>query len=429
MPREANPWAATERLAVLPVTLLCAWLIERISGRRQLLLPLSTVGLLALSPTLAAWPWINPHLPEHSIAWWAVPAAYLSVLAIQVMRWVGVDLGWGRRLLGSLLVAGIACGAQTLMPEAPWFWQTDWDEEESSDPLSALALSAEAVWNAQPDLMRAQIDALSAEDPDAVELYAIGMAGDGNETVFHNEVRYFERLVSQRLSRPGHVISLINHPLTTDSYPLASVSNLRQSLSAMATVMNRQQDILLVFVTSHGSADHQLLLGLDPLPLDQMTPQQLREDLDAAGIRWRVLVISACYSGGFIEPLKSPDTLIITAARHDRTSFGCGSQSKITWFGEAFLVEALNQSIDFSAAFQAAKRSIRARERENEETPSHPQLFIGDQIDRQLSLWRNQVRVGPPVAFEPPDLFAERLRKALPPKQLSESPGAATTND
>ena len=53
-----------------------------------------------------------------------------------------------------------------------------------------------------------------------------------------------------------------------------------------------------------------------------MDPKWLRETLDKSGIRWRVIVISACYSGSFIPAFTVSDTLIITASAADKTSLG-----------------------------------------------------------------------------------------------------------
>ena len=58
-------------------------------------------------------------------------------------------------------------------------------------------------------------------------------------------------------------------------------------------------------LTSHGSEDHEFYINQPPLPLDPLTPQRLRVALDASGIRWRVIVVSACYSGGYIEALRA----------------------------------------------------------------------------------------------------------------------------
>src|SRR5204862_49693 len=79
-----------------------------------------------------------------------------------------------------------------------------------------------------------------------------------------------------------------------------------------------------------------------------------RAALAGSGIRHRVAVVSACYAGGFIPALRAAHTMVIAAARADRASFGCGAESEITYFGHAFLVDALNQTEDFNAAFGLA---------------------------------------------------------------------------
>jgi len=92
----------------------------------------------------------------------------------------------------------------------------------------------------------------------------------------------------------------------------------------------------------------------------------LRKRLDGAGIRHRVIAISACYAGGLIDDLGDPDTLVLAAARRDRTSFGCGNDSVATYFGRAWLVDGLNDTLDFSAAFDQARLAIATRERAEE---------------------------------------------------------------
>jgi hypothetical protein len=121
------------------------------------------------------------------------------------------------------------------------------------------------------------------------------------------------------------------------------------------------------------------------LPLVDLEPEDLRSALDDAGIKWRVVIVSACYSGIFIEPLQSANTLIITAADADHTSFGCADDRDLTYFGEAFLRDSLPGATSLEAAFEKAKALIAARERAEKLTPSHPQLSVGAAIRSKLS--------------------------------------------
>ena len=152
--------------------------------------------------------------------------------------------------------------------------------------------------------------------------------------------------------------------------------------------MDTTDDVLVLFLTSHGSREHELVVDRPPLMLHQITPKDLRAALDDSGIRWRVVIVSACYSGGFVRDLQGPRTLVITAASQDRTSFGCGSESRITWFGDAYMVHALNETRDFELAFEQARRLIGDWEVQGDETPSDPQISVGRDIALKLADWR-----------------------------------------
>jgi hypothetical protein len=101
-------------------------------------------------------------------------------------------------------------------------------------------------------------------------------------------------------------------------------------------------------------------------------------------------VVSACYSGGFLPALESPSRVVMTAARADRPSFGCGPDSDITYFGRALLVDALNRTLDFRQAFELARRGVDARERREGFEPSEPQLAVGAVASLRLDSWRSQ---------------------------------------
>jgi len=113
-------------------------------------------------------------------------------------------------------------------------------------------------------------------------------------------------------------------------------------------------------------------------------------------------VVSACYSGGFIDALKGPTTMVITAARADRTSFGCGSKSDITYFGRALFVAGLNDQDNFPAAFSEASKLVRDWESKAGEEHSEPQIASAPAIEKRLRDWRAGLHLGPPVPFIAP---------------------------
>jgi hypothetical protein len=125
-------------------------------------------------------------------------------------------------------------------------------------------------------------------------------------------------------------------------------------------------------------------------------------------MRWKVIVVNACYSGGFVDALRDDSTMVMTSARADRTSFGCGADSDITYFGKAFLAEALNRTTSLREAFDLARDSVDEWEtadadRSEGKTIEHsePQIASSRSIEAKLSDWQGMLRAGPAVPFKP----------------------------
>ena len=250
-------------------------------------------------------------------------------------------------------------------------------------------------------LLERELAALAPQRPGKTDLYVLGFAGDGEESVFRNEVVYLKSLFEKRFDARGRVVSLINHPdsLGKAPAPLATYDNLYDALAGIGRTMDRDQDVLLLYLTMHGTEDHELAVQLQPMLEDWLTPEDLRAALDDAGIRNRVIAISACYSGGFVPALRGPDTLVVTAARGDRASFGCGSESEATYFGRAWLVDGLNRTTNFVAAYDIATREIARREKLQEFEPSLPQLDVGARIGKRLRTWESELHAGKAVPY------------------------------
>lgn len=285
--------------------------------------------------------------------------------------------------------------------------------------LAGLLLAFACAWAAANDTAapgpqaalavrdRALIDAAVARMPapadEAPVLYVIGMAGDGTEDVFRNEVHFLESGAAARLGAGARTLTLVNHAdsLDTRPRPLATAANLRHALERVAA-RQRPDDLLLLYLTMHGSEDHQLGVHWPPYVDESIRPKALRAMLDQAGIGPRIVVVSACYAGGFVPALRAPDTLVITAAAADRPSFGCGSESTITFFGRAWLLDGLNRDRDFTAAYRHATRAIAARETGLGFTPSRPQIDVGKRVPPRLARWLATLPPAAPARYPYP---------------------------
>ncbi|WP_454256211.1 C13 family peptidase [Pseudomonas sp. Marseille-Q8238] len=234
-----------------------------------------------------------------------------------------------------------------------------------ADPLEVGLLE-------QGRLLEQAIAAIPASTP-ATELYSLTLAGDGTQSVFLREADYVTTLLRERFGAHG-AITLSNHRDHISDRPLATRESLTRAVRALAE-RSGKEDLIFIYLTSHGSPDHQLSLNQPRLELDNLPATELATLLQPLHDRHKVIVISACYSGGFIAPLKDDKTLVMTAARADRVSFGCSEENDFTYFGRALFAEALTQTDDLQRAFELAKASIAKREQEDGFEPSEPQLW------------------------------------------------------
>src|SRR5262249_21126870 len=153
----------------------------------------------------------------------------------------------------------------------------------------------------------------------------------GMQRVFDHEVRFARDALAERVDLAGRAVVLINAPEPDAETPLATLAGLRRALAGIAGRMNLDEDVLVLFLTSHGAANAELSVAQGTLPLDALRGSDLRQALDDAGISWRIVVISACHSGSFIPFLEDPRTLVASASRADRKALGCSDDRELTY--------------------------------------------------------------------------------------------------
>jgi hypothetical protein len=137
-----------------------------------------------------------------------------------------------------------------------------------------------------------------------------------------------------------------------------------------------------LYFTSHGTPNGVLIgdIIVDPRTIAKMVN-------DACADRMTVVVVSACFSGVFVPALRTENRMILTAARPDRTSFGCGEANVYTFFDQCFL-ESIPQSRDFPALASKVQGCVAQREiAEGAMPPSEPQVSIGYNVAQSLSAY------------------------------------------
>lgn len=217
--------------------------------------------------------------------------------------------------------------------------------------------------------------ALAAVPPStaAIELYSLVLAGDGKQSVFMREADYVTGMLASRFGAIGQV-TLANHRDHLADRLMASRETLSRSVQTLAA-RSGPEDLVFIYLTSHGTSEHELVLDQPRLQLGDLPADELAAVLAPLKGRNKVVVISACYSGGFIPALRDEKTLVMTASRADRVSFGCSEEADFTYFGDALFAQALNQTDDLQQAFELASRHVAEREIADNFEASQPQIW------------------------------------------------------
>lgn len=263
--------------------------------------------------------------------------------------------------------------------------QTQADVQASLDLGPDLERGRPAKWLlADHRRLDSALAALAPQRKGVVDAYVVSIALD-SDPVFGREAREAGKVLSRRYDAVGRTIVLAGSNGTGPSeLPAGNLQSLAMALARVAEVMDKQEDVLVLYSTSHGAhegiAYHDGDLGFGLLP-----PARLAGLLDELGIRNRVLILSACYSGIFVPALSSPTTALFTAASADRPSFGCLSENDWTFFGDAMINHALRDPQSLAAASDEARGLITTWEMRGGLQPSNPQVAIGDQVAKWLT--------------------------------------------
>jgi Peptidase C13 family len=264
---------------------------------------------------------------------------------------------------------------------------------------------------AQVDV-RARVAAMPAGTSGLVDIFVISLAGDGKQSVFNREAQLAIAQLDARYATAPRSLLLANQPKPDLATPIASRLTMQTAITAMAERMNRDEDILLLFLTSHGWKDATVALsnGTDDLPA--LSALDVDTWLKAAGISRSIIIVSACYSGSWAEPLQNPNRILLMAARQDRSSFGCSDDRELTFFGEALLAQNMRRGLPLLPAFEAAKKLITTWEARDKLTASLPQRALGANL---LPVWQKlEDSIGGPVQSPVRSVAAEKTMPATP---------------
>lgn len=242
-----------------------------------------------------------------------------------------------------------------------------------------------ARWElAQTKKLNKAIVALQPQRPGTIDAYVISIGLDSDD-VFGREAVEAGKVLARRYGAAGRSITLESGSGDDDaSPPHGSPASLDVALAAVASKMNLKEDVLILYVTTHGAFDTGLAYKDSDKGYGAVAPRRLAMLLTELGFERRLIMLSACFAGTFVKPLASPQNITIAAAAEDRTSFGCMPSNDWTFFGDALINNGLRKPQPLEKAATEAFGLIGQWESTHRLYPSLPSIDKGAAADSWL---------------------------------------------
>ncbi len=389
---EMRPVTSVLYLSGMPVFagFLAAWVRRLRAARLTLVSALVSLDLVMSCIALA----LAFILPNSWHYLWYAAGLYFLVIAVLIGRGLSGLTSRKRRAAAILVVIAANFGAASLQTMDDAFWLVSavarplfgQPAPPAQDDTAPPTIDADLLWRAQPALVRKEIAALRPRTAATMNVYAMAVAGSGVQALFSREAHEALRVAALHFGdgdRGGALLS--NGAADFMQAPLATRDNIAAIARGIGDKADHRRDLIFLYLTSHGSRTAELMSALPNYQTVQsISSASTAEALHESGVTRRVIVVSACFAASWMPALANDDTIIITAAAKDRTSFGCDDSRRMTLFGETFLGSLAIKGISLHDAFEGAKRKISLEEIRQNITPSLPQAFVGRNMD---SLW------------------------------------------
>lgn len=373
-------------LLVVSSAIIAAWRRDTGLALALPIIVLAAFPVIQAVNVLPDLPQTNPAITDATRRWFDYALdAWTALLCVRAVYVALEPAAPGTRahrrfpaLVGGLLIVLPVWFAPLAGPLAPW-WS---DLPQVAGRQDALSPASEPALAAQQFLLDQALDDLDDEQPGVTDLYFVGFAPDARKIGFVADVESAARVMDRHWATRGRSIVLVNNPSTIAQRPFATVTNLRETLEEIGGIIDPDEDIVMLYLTGDAGRDGVLAAVNPPLELVPLSPRALRSLLDAEGIRFRVVVVSACYAGAWVDALKDDDTAVVASSAADVRGAGCAGGLRPGAFETAFFGDGMRRSGDLVKAFSAA-RDVLTRE-----GAAAPVLWIGPAIAERLKAFR-----------------------------------------
>ncbi|PKF63331.1 hypothetical protein CW745_00295 [Psychromonas sp. psych-6C06] len=244
-----------------------------------------------------------------------------------------------------------------------------------------------AIEATQPMLLKQQQSEILTSQKGVTELYFLGISADYQQPEMFREVIDSQEFFDDTFHTKGRSTLLINHLSTTETTPIVTQNNIRKTINNMAQKMDPEEDILFISLAAHGGHGGQFYINFGPNRHQLINAKTLNHYLKKSKIKWKVVVVNACYSGSFIDDLIDPYTLVITSTDAERVSYYSKSPN-FSFFGRAFFEKYLDKNKKIKQSFDETVEETQWLEPMygiTESKQSRPQFIYGEEILAKLT--------------------------------------------
>ena len=322
-------WREASVFVALPVVVLASFL------------PVQVVHAV---PAIAHVAW-----PRGWALWFdALMLAWMLAVCVRA-AWIVSDHPPQRRFVRAMLGGALLSLPLWVGPLAGPFdgW---WTEAETGDDMESPSAASEPVLAVQGVLLDNALEALEDGRVGVTDLYFVAFAPDARHEGFRTEVENAQHVLDERFGTQGRSLALLNNRATVTSVPYATLTNLRRTLQEIGGAIDTDDDVVMLYLTAGATGEHALAAAHPPLDLVDITPDAVKQLLDGANIRYRVIVVSSCATAAWIESLQDDDTAVLVYSPGDAPAPGCAGGETPSPLAEALFDRALRTADSLPAA-------------------------------------------------------------------------------
>ena len=282
--------------------------------------------------------------------------AWMLVVCIRSVWVVSETPARGRfaRAIGGGVLLSLPLWVGPLGGPSEGWWAAPAVEDDAEAPSPA----SEPVLAVQSELLDDALDAIEDQRDGVTDLYFVGFAPDARHEGFREELENAQHVLDERFGTQSRSLILLNNRSTVTELPYATLTNLRRTLQEIGGAIDPDNDVVMLYLTGGSTPEHALAAVHPPLDLVDVTPQAVKQLLDSAEIRYRVIVVSACAAGAWVDALEDDDTAILVAAAGDAEPAGCEGGDSPSPLAQALFERALRTADSLPAALTAAAHDV-----------------------------------------------------------------------